>query len=214
MAALHAGARARSGPSPTSARRSGRSCAAGSTRSPGRPCARRPTRSYDDILVAHLIPGLGQHRARQADAGGGPDVPEPASSAAGLSPRRVQYIHAVLRRALVTAEKWGMVSRNVAKLVDPPRVAEARDHAAHARAGAPAHRVRRRRPSSGAVGHGARHRPAPGRAAGAALGGRRPRRRHACGSATRLANVDGRADAARAQDRPQPADGDAARTRW
>ena len=40
----------------------------------------------------------------------------------GLSPRRVQYIHAVLRRALVTAEKWGMVSRNVAKLVDPPRV--------------------------------------------------------------------------------------------
>jgi integrase len=43
-------------------------------------------------------------------------------SAAGLSPRRVVYIHAVLRRALVTAERWGMVSRNVAKLVDTPRV--------------------------------------------------------------------------------------------
>jgi integrase len=28
----------------------------------------------------------------------------------------------VLRRALVTAERWGLVTRNVAKLVDPPRV--------------------------------------------------------------------------------------------
>lgn len=45
-----------------------------------------------------------------------------AKLATGLSPRRVQYIHAVLRRALVTAERWGLVSRNVAKLVDPPRV--------------------------------------------------------------------------------------------
>ena len=42
--------------------------------------------------------------------------------ASGLSARRVQYIHAVLRRALVTAERWGLVSRNVARLVDPPRV--------------------------------------------------------------------------------------------
>ncbi len=42
--------------------------------------------------------------------------------ASGLSPRRVQYIHAVLRRALGQAEKWGKVARNVAKLVDAPRV--------------------------------------------------------------------------------------------
>jgi len=42
--------------------------------------------------------------------------------ASGLSPRRVQYIHAVLRRALGQAEKWGMVARNVAKLVNAPRV--------------------------------------------------------------------------------------------
>lgn len=40
----------------------------------------------------------------------------------GLSPRSVQYIHAVIRRALVLAEKWQLVPRNVAKLVDPPRV--------------------------------------------------------------------------------------------
>jgi integrase len=78
-------------------------------------------KSYDDLLVAHLIPGLGKIALAKLT---------PAEVQAflnrklvgGLSPRRVQYLHAVLRRALVTAEKWGMVSRNVAKLVDPPRV--------------------------------------------------------------------------------------------
>jgi integrase len=78
-------------------------------------------KSYDDLLVAHLIPGLGRIALAKL-------TPAEVQSflnqklAGGLSPRRVQYIHAVLRRALVTAEKWGMVSRNVAKLVDPPRV--------------------------------------------------------------------------------------------
>ncbi len=40
----------------------------------------------------------------------------------GLSARTVQYIHAVLRRALGEAETWGLVGRNVAKLVRPPQV--------------------------------------------------------------------------------------------
>ncbi len=40
----------------------------------------------------------------------------------GVSPRTVQYTRAVLRRALGQALKWGLVSRNVATLVDPPRV--------------------------------------------------------------------------------------------
>ena len=84
--------------------------------------------SYDDILRLHLIPGLGQIPLAKL-------TPAEVQAflnrklASGLSPRRVQYIHAVLRRALVTAERWGMVTRNVAKLVDPPRVPEARDHA-------------------------------------------------------------------------------------
>jgi integrase len=42
--------------------------------------------------------------------------------AAGLSPRRVQYIHAVLRIALGEAERFGSVARNVAKLVKAPKV--------------------------------------------------------------------------------------------
>ncbi len=40
----------------------------------------------------------------------------------GLSPRTVQYILVVLRIALGQALKWGLVARNVAQLVDPPRV--------------------------------------------------------------------------------------------
>ena len=38
------------------------------------------------------------------------------------TPRTVQYIHAVLRRALNQAMRWGLVSRNVATLVTAPRV--------------------------------------------------------------------------------------------
>jgi integrase len=77
--------------------------------------------SYDSILKLHLIPGLG----RIAVAKLTPAEVQAFLNAkleSGLSPRRVQYIHAVLRRALVTAERWGLVSRNVAKLVDAPRV--------------------------------------------------------------------------------------------
>jgi integrase len=77
--------------------------------------------SYDDILRLHLIPGIGHIAlARLAPA----DVQGLLNRKleGGLSPRRVQYIHAVLRRALVTAERWGLVTRNAAKLVDPPRV--------------------------------------------------------------------------------------------
>lgn len=40
----------------------------------------------------------------------------------GLSAARVQRIHAVLRRSLNIAQRWGLVSRNVATLVDTPRV--------------------------------------------------------------------------------------------
>ena len=40
----------------------------------------------------------------------------------GLSPRTVRYTHAVLRRALKQAKRWGMVDRNVAEDVDPPRL--------------------------------------------------------------------------------------------
>ena len=37
-----------------------------------------------------------------------------------LSPTTVRHIHTLIRRALSDAERWGMVPRNVARLVDPP----------------------------------------------------------------------------------------------
>lgn len=40
----------------------------------------------------------------------------------GLSTRSVQYLHAIARRALEIALRWGVVARNIAKLVEPPRV--------------------------------------------------------------------------------------------
>ena len=75
--------------------------------------------SYTAIVNPHLKPALGrtplgnlEPRQVQTLLGQKLEV--------GLSPRRVQYIHAVLRASLNKAERWGLVSRNVAKLVDPP----------------------------------------------------------------------------------------------
>ena len=44
----------------------------------------------------------------------------------GKSPRSRQYARAVLRRALGYAERWDMVTRNAAALVDDPRIAGSR----------------------------------------------------------------------------------------
>jgi integrase len=44
-----------------------------------------------------------------------------AKRAQGLSPRRVQIIHAVLHKALAEAVRWRLVPRNVADDVKPPR---------------------------------------------------------------------------------------------
>jgi integrase len=77
--------------------------------------------SYEGIVRLHLAPDLGRIAVAKLTPA---DVQRllNAKRATGLSPRRVAYIHAVLRRALVTAERWGLASRNVAKLVDAPRV--------------------------------------------------------------------------------------------
>jgi integrase len=41
----------------------------------------------------------------------------------GKSPTSVHHLHTVLHRALGQAHRWGLASRNVADLVDPPRIA-------------------------------------------------------------------------------------------
>jgi integrase len=47
----------------------------------------------------------------------------PRSLADGLAPKSVNNLHVVIHRALTYALRWGVVARNVADAVEPPRVA-------------------------------------------------------------------------------------------
>jgi integrase len=84
----------------------------------------RPTTysSYQDLVRLHIAPELGRVRLTKL-------TPAQVQAmlneklASGLSPRRVDYIRAVLRSALNQALRWGMVSRNVAALAHSPRAA-------------------------------------------------------------------------------------------
>jgi len=86
-----------------------------------RPTVRpRTHHSYAQLVRVHIAPAIGRHQLTTL-------APQHVQTmmndklAAGLSPRTVQYLRAVLRRALGQALKWGLVARNVATLVDPPR---------------------------------------------------------------------------------------------
>ena len=76
--------------------------------------------SYSQLVQQHIIPAIGRHQLSKL-------TPQHVErmlnymSAKGRAPRTVQNVRAVLRRALGTAMKYGLVARNVAALVDPPR---------------------------------------------------------------------------------------------
>ncbi|MBI4491372.1 MAG: site-specific integrase [Chloroflexi bacterium] len=76
--------------------------------------------SYAQLVRIHLGPALGKILLAKLSP---QDVQAFMNQKreAGLSPRTVQYLRAVLRRALGQALKWGLVARNVATLVDPPK---------------------------------------------------------------------------------------------
>jgi integrase len=87
----------------------------------------RPTTytSYASYVNNHLIPDLGKiPLAKLAPA----DIQAFLNTkrADGLTPRTVQYLRAILRRALEQALRWGLVGRNAAALTAPPRL-DARD---------------------------------------------------------------------------------------
>ena len=110
--------------------------------------------SYRWIVEKHLIPNLGRlplaklspqeiqaflndrlksgrkplpQRAKRKPQGDDPNQkPEPKQpDNPALTPRTVQHIHATLRTALDQALRWNLVARNVATLVDAPRVSRA-----------------------------------------------------------------------------------------
>ena len=78
-------------------------------------------RSYTGIVKTHLRPGLGHHKLARL-------TPQQvqvflnAKAASGLAPRTVGTLRCVLRKALTDAERVGYLTRNVAKLAEPPRV--------------------------------------------------------------------------------------------
>lgn len=76
---------------------------------------------YKVNVEKHLVPTLGKIRLDQLTP---LHVQEMMNNrlAVGLSTKSVAYIHQVLRTALGLAVRWDMVPRNVARLVDRPRV--------------------------------------------------------------------------------------------
>ncbi|MHB1415581.1 MAG: site-specific integrase, partial [Chloroflexota bacterium] len=75
---------------------------------------------YECLLRIHIIPALGKCKL-------GDLRPQHLQSLysrklkEGLAPRTVQLLHIVLHRALKQALLWGLVPRNVADAVEPPR---------------------------------------------------------------------------------------------
>jgi len=86
-------------------------------------CKQRTIDGYRTYLEQYLIPQLGKHRL---------DKLNPSHVRAlyawmdekGLSKTTQRQAHAILRRALVVAEREGKVTRNAAALVDPPEIVE------------------------------------------------------------------------------------------
>jgi integrase len=77
--------------------------------------------SYEWIVRVHLVPTLGRvrlDRLTPADV----EAMLALKAAEGLSARSCHHLRAVLRTALAKAVRWGLTSRNVAALADPPRV--------------------------------------------------------------------------------------------
>ena len=83
--------------------------------------------SYEMNVRRHIAPELGSIRLTKLTA---QDIQGflNRKSESGLSARTVQYLHAILRRALGQAERWGLVPRNIARLVSPPRVPKPEVH--------------------------------------------------------------------------------------
>ncbi len=77
--------------------------------------------SYKVLTEKHILPALGNSQIVSVSARD-LDKLYAQMSKKGLSAARVRYAHAIIRRALNQAVKWGWISVNVAKLATPPSV--------------------------------------------------------------------------------------------
>jgi integrase len=81
----------------------------------------RTWQRYEQYVRVHAIPQLGALRLARL---GPVDLQQlyARKLTAGASPTSVHHLHAVLHRALRQAFEWGILVRNVADLVKPPRM--------------------------------------------------------------------------------------------
>jgi integrase len=77
--------------------------------------------SYEGQVRRYLVPAIGRIKLGKLTPAHVQQLYREMQDR-GLSTRTVQYTHAVLRRGLKQAKRWGMVDRNVAEDVDPPRL--------------------------------------------------------------------------------------------
>jgi len=75
---------------------------------------------YEQYVRLHTLPHLGRLPLAKLGPHHLQDLYADRQKA-GLSPTSVRHLHAVLHLALGQAAKWGLVARNVADLVTPPR---------------------------------------------------------------------------------------------
>lgn len=77
-------------------------------------------RDYSDKFRLHIVPRHGKIRLRELTT---PHVNALYRDMldSGSSPRQIQYVHAVYRKALHDAEGWDLVRKNVARFARPPK---------------------------------------------------------------------------------------------
>jgi integrase len=88
--------------------------------------------SYQRNVKVHVIPALGSVPVQRLSgdlltAAYAVWLDHGRRDGEALSPRSVRYLHAIIRRALADARRWGLVTRNAADQADPPRSDRNRD---------------------------------------------------------------------------------------
>lgn len=78
--------------------------------------------SYEGVVRLHLVPEIGRVTLEKLDVGHVASLILHKQADRRLSPTTVRYILLILRNALSKGVRWGLVGRNVATLVDPPRI--------------------------------------------------------------------------------------------
>lgn len=78
--------------------------------------------SYEGVVRLHLEPELGRVPLEKLSVQHVASLIARKQADRRLSPTTVRYVLLILRIALSKGVRWGLVGRNVAKLVDPPRI--------------------------------------------------------------------------------------------